>query len=115
MKRFADIVIACAILIFSFPLLAFVALAIKYESPGPAFERTERTERIVSNRRFTLLSFRTTAYDPEFFAPEWSRTATQVGRFLRYTQIETLPQLINVLRGELSLFEGGGPPGLFWD
>ena len=38
---------------------------------------------------------------------------TQVGRFLRYTQIETLPQLINILRGELSFFEDDGPPGFF--
>jgi lipopolysaccharide/colanic/teichoic acid biosynthesis glycosyltransferase len=112
MRRFADIVISCAILFLTFPLLIVVALAIKYESPGPVFERMER---IGSCRRCTLLSFRITAYDPEFFAPEWARSTTQLGRFLRYTQIETLPHLVNVVRGDLSLFERSGPPSLFCD
>jgi len=66
MRRLADIMVASAILMVTFPLLMLVALAIKYESCGPAFERTER---IAADRRFTLLAFRTTGYDPEFAAP----------------------------------------------
>src|SRR4051794_28279400 len=76
MRRVADIAVSSAILLFTLPLLLLVALAIKCEGAGRVLERTERT---VSGHRFMLLTFRTTAYNPEFFAPEWARTTTQVG------------------------------------
>jgi lipopolysaccharide/colanic/teichoic acid biosynthesis glycosyltransferase len=52
-----------------------------------------------------MLKFRTMLPEPERTMPVWARKLTQVGEFLRYTRIESLPQLINVLRGEMSLID----------
>jgi lipopolysaccharide/colanic/teichoic acid biosynthesis glycosyltransferase len=59
-------------------------------------------------RRFEMLKFRTMLPDPEHTMPVWARKTTQVGEFLRYTRIECLPQLINVLRGEMSILDPDG-------
>jgi lipopolysaccharide/colanic/teichoic acid biosynthesis glycosyltransferase len=59
-------------------------------------------------RRFEMLKFRTMLPDPEHTMPAWARKPTQVGEFLRYTRIECLPQLINVLRGEMSILDPDG-------
>ena len=103
MKRLADLVIASALLLITLPLMILVALAIKWEDPGPIFERQTC---IVRGRRFQLLKFRTTASDAEHTRPVWARKTTQIGELLRYTRIESLPQLFNVLRGEMSLLGG---------
>ena len=110
MRRFAEIAIGCALLILSLPLMACVALAIKCESAGPVFEREARIAR---GRRFTLLTFRTNTHHPENLTPRWLRTTTTVGEFLRYTRIDVLPRLINVLRGDIRLSDDGA--SLFWD
>jgi lipopolysaccharide/colanic/teichoic acid biosynthesis glycosyltransferase len=110
MRWFAEIAMACALLILTLPLMACVALAIKCESAGPVFEREARIAR---GRRFTLLTFRTKRHDPENLTPKWLRTTTAVGEFLRYTRIDLLPRLINVLRGEIRLSDDG--TSLFWD
>jgi lipopolysaccharide/colanic/teichoic acid biosynthesis glycosyltransferase len=59
-------------------------------------------------RRFEMLKFRTMLPYPEHTMPVWARKPTQVGEFLRYTRIECLPQLINVLRGEMSILDPDG-------
>ena len=101
MTRLGDVVIAGILLAITLPLMLIVALAIKGESSGPAFERRERIDP--NGRRFQTLSFRTTAQRPGPIRPIWQ--PTPVGHFLRSTRIEALPQLFNVLRGERSLFE----------
>jgi lipopolysaccharide/colanic/teichoic acid biosynthesis glycosyltransferase len=111
-RRLADIVIAGAVLLITLPLMVGVALAIRLESPGPVFERERRLNR---GRRFTPLTFRTTTYDPEGLTPKWLRNTTPIGRFLRYTRIDLLPRLINVIRGEISLREDALFEGLFWE
>jgi lipopolysaccharide/colanic/teichoic acid biosynthesis glycosyltransferase len=58
-------------------------------------------------RRFQMLKFRTIMHDPEYTMPVWAKM-TRVGQFLRYTRIEALPQLINILRGEMSLIDRDG-------
>ena len=103
MRRLADLVIASVIVAITSPLLALLALAIKWEGPGPIFERQTCIAR--GGRRFQMLKFRTTALDPERTIPVWARKTTQIGEFLRYTRIENLPQLFNVLRGEMSLLD----------
>jgi len=103
MKRVADLVIASALLLIALPLMISSALALKWEGPGPIFERQTC---IVRGRRFQLLKFRTTASDPEHITPVSARKPTRIGVFLRYTRIESLPQLFNVLRGEMSLLGG---------
>jgi lipopolysaccharide/colanic/teichoic acid biosynthesis glycosyltransferase len=106
MRRLADLLIAGALLIITFPLMAFVALAIKWEGPGPIFERQRCIGR--GGRRFEMLSFRTMVPEPERTMPVWARKTTHVGEFLRHSRIECLPQLINVLMGEMSIVDPDG-------
>jgi len=106
MRRLADFLIAAALLVMTFPLMLAVALAIKWEGPGPILERQRCIAR--GGRRFEMLKFRTMVPDPEHTRPVWARKTTQVGEFLRYSRIECLPQLINVLRGEMSLIDPDG-------
>ena len=112
MKHLGDRTIACALTVLTFPLMAFVALAIRCESPGPIFERRQRIAP--GGRRFDLLTFRTTAYDPRDSSPSWAQP-TPLGSFLRYTRIDALPQLINAMRGEISLFEEYGWSNPLWE
>jgi lipopolysaccharide/colanic/teichoic acid biosynthesis glycosyltransferase len=105
MRRFADVLIACALIALVMPLMAIVTLAIKYESPGPVLDRHECVG--IGGRRFKLLKFRVTRHDPTRPASLWDEDTTRVGQFLWYTRIEDLPQLINVLRGEMTLLDHG--------
>jgi lipopolysaccharide/colanic/teichoic acid biosynthesis glycosyltransferase len=102
-KRLADRVIAGVLLVLTLPLMVFVALSIKWEGPGPIFERQRCIAR--GGRRFEMLKFRTMVPDPEHTMPSWARKTTRVGEFLRHSRIECLPQLINVLRGEMSILD----------
>jgi len=111
MRRLADFLIAAALLVMTFPLMLAVALAIKWEGPGPILERQRCIAR--GGRRFEMLKFRTMVPDPEHTRPVWASKTTQVGEFLRYSRIECLPQLINVLRGELSLVDPDENPPSF--
>ena len=102
MRRFGDLGIACALLAITLPLLLVVWFAIKCDSSGPALEARERIGR--GGHRFRMLVFRTTAHQPGHAPSPWAAQETiRVGSFLRYTRIEALPQLINVLRGDMPL------------
>jgi lipopolysaccharide/colanic/teichoic acid biosynthesis glycosyltransferase len=98
-------VIACTLLAATLALMILVALAIKLESTGPVLERRDCIGH--GGRRFQMLKFRTTAYDPGRSTPPWARQLTRVGQLLRYTRIDALPQLINVLRNEMSMIDTG--------
>jgi lipopolysaccharide/colanic/teichoic acid biosynthesis glycosyltransferase len=113
MKRLADFVIACVLLAITLPLMIIVALAIKLEGVGPVLERQTCIGR--SDRRFQMLKFRTVVHDREHMKPMWARNTTQVGQFLRLTRIDALPQLINVLRGEMSVIDSAGSSPSFLD
>jgi len=105
-KRFVDITVGgLALLIFA-PLMAVVAIAIKFLSRGPILYRQERMG--LDGRRFQMLKFRTmVAAAEQWTGPVWSTDddprVTSLGRWLRQTSLDELPQLINVLRGEMSL------------
>jgi lipopolysaccharide/colanic/teichoic acid biosynthesis glycosyltransferase len=111
-KHLGNFAAACALILLTLPLMALVALAIRCESCGPVFERRPRLAP--GGRRFDLLTFRTTACDPDCALPSWAQP-TGVGSFLRYTRIDALPRLINALRGEISFFEAHGWPTPLWD
>ena len=101
-----DIVSAMALLIMALPLMLVVALLIKLDSAGPVFYRQERVG--LHGKAFTLLKFRSMRKDAEAPGrPVWAEIAdpriTRMGQFIRYTRIDELPQLLNVLRGEMSL------------
>lgn len=113
MKRITDFALACALIALVLPLAAIVALAIRLDSPGPVFSRHERLGR--DGRCIVVLSFRTTVHNPQRTAPiqHQRRDITRIGGLLRYTRIDTLPQLVNVLRGEMSVI-GTGRVQLDW-
>lgn len=105
-RRLCDIVIGTIMLILAVPLMAITALAIKCDSPGPVFYRQRRVGAF--GKTFTLLKFRSMTADAEAGgAPRWAQKhdprVTVVGRFIRVSRIDELPQLANVLRGDMSL------------
>lgn len=105
-KRLLDIVLTVPVLILLAPLMIGVAIAIRFDSPGPVFFRQERIGR--GNRLFHILKFRSMRVEQCDSAGAASTRRdddriTRVGRFIRSTSIDELPQLINVLLGEMSL------------
>ena len=101
MSRVVDVVIAGLLLAFILPLMTIVAIAIKSESSGPIFSSEPRIGR--RGRRFRMRQFRTTVFAPS--QPASGSEFTRLGAFLRYTRIDSLPQLLNVLGGDLSIVE----------
>ena len=93
---FCDVILACLFLAITLPLMIVVALALKWESPLPVLERRTSVGR--HGRRLDMLMFRTT--DPRHLC---AQRTTPLGEFIRDSRIELLPQLINVIRGEMSL------------
>jgi lipopolysaccharide/colanic/teichoic acid biosynthesis glycosyltransferase len=114
MRRIGDLAIACGLLVLTLPLTAMIALIIKLESVGPVLTRVER--RTCAGDRIRVWKFRTTRQPPRN-ERGWGRPEqpTPVGRFLRYTRIVDLPQLCNVVRGEMSLIDASGVRPDFFD
>jgi exopolysaccharide biosynthesis polyprenyl glycosylphosphotransferase len=123
LKRTLDIVGSAAVLVLAAPLLLLVAILIKRDSEGPVFFHQERLGRDM--QPFDLLKFRTMRVDTDpaehlayiretmtaaatpradgLYKLDRSRSVTRVGKWLRRTSLDELPQLINVLRGDMSL------------
>ncbi len=105
-KRGMDILLSLVGLVLTFPLFPLMALAIRIDSPGPVFFRQERVG--AGERLFTLIKFRSMRQDAEqatgaVWAEKDDPRITSLGRFLRNSRIDEIPQLINVLKGEMSL------------
>jgi lipopolysaccharide/colanic/teichoic acid biosynthesis glycosyltransferase len=104
-KRSFDILVAATSLLILSPLLLIVALLVRTTSPGPVFFRQERIGR--GFRPFRIYKFRSMVQDAPRQGSQVTFGAdpriTRVGRFLRATKIDELPQLINVLVGDMSL------------
>ncbi len=105
-KRLLDISCALFGLVLIWPLMVVTAIAIRLDSSGPVFFRQERVGR--NGSPFTLIKFRSMRADAEkTTGPVWARQddprVTRVGRFLRRTRIDELPQLLNVLGGSMSM------------
>ncbi len=109
-KRVFDIAAAIALLIFSAPVLLIVALAIRLDSAGPVLYRQRRIG--LHGREFEIFKFRSMRQDAERDGVRWASEhddrITRVGRFIRRTRIDEIPQAINILRGEMS-FVGPRP------
>jgi lipopolysaccharide/colanic/teichoic acid biosynthesis glycosyltransferase len=106
LKRALDLSIALSALLLLSPLMLFIALCIKYSSPGPVFFIQPRLGR--GNRLFTIYKFRSMRADLADKAGNRSASRdddriTFVGRLIRKTSLDELPQLLNVIRGEMSL------------
>ena len=109
-KRLMDF--GCAAILFSvtWPFMLLAAIAIKLDSPGPVLFSQERVGK--NNRRFKIYKFRSMVTDAEKNGAQWATKndsrVTKVGQFLRATRIDELPQLFNILTGEMS-FVGPRP------
>ncbi len=105
-KRLTGIAISVAVLVLTAPILLIVALLIRLDSPGPILFRQERVGQ--GGKVFTLYKFRSMRADAEadgvpVWAEENDPRITRVGRWLRRTRIDEIPQLWNVLRGDMSI------------
>jgi exopolysaccharide biosynthesis polyprenyl glycosylphosphotransferase len=106
LKRTLDLAVGGLALTLALPLMALITAAIKLSSPGPVLLRQERMG--IDGRRFTMLKFRTMRTDAEAdTGPVWAAAddprRTRVGALLRRFSLDELPQLWNVLKGEMSL------------
>lgn len=105
-KRSVDMLLAIMALVVTIPLFVLLPLLIKLSSPGPVFYRQERVGW--QGRRFTILKFRSMRQDAEeaghaLWAEERDPRVTAIGQFMRRYRLDELPQLINVLRGDMSM------------
>ena len=115
-KRVFDIAVSLVLLIFTLPIILIAALAVWLDDGAPALYRQERVGR--DGQAFTLFKFRSMRVDAEAHgAPQWARNAdpraTRIGGLLRKFRIDELPQLLNVLRGDMS-FVGPRPERPFF-
>jgi len=127
MRRIVDVAVASTALAVLAPVLGIVAIAIKLDSPGPVFytqdriginrRRSERRRNargadarrrvIHAGRPFKIWKFRTMRTDAEAAGPQWAKNGdpriTRVGRFLRKTRLDEVPQFLNVVHGDMTL------------
>ncbi|MDP2364179.1 MAG: sugar transferase [Ignavibacteria bacterium] len=106
LKRLMDIFISLLLLLISSPILIIAAVAIKIDSKGPVLFKQERLGQ--NSKQFKVLKFRSMIIDAEkFTGPVWSQKddprVTRMGKFVRRARIDEIPQMINVLKGEMSL------------
>ena len=104
-KRFIDVFLSCLLILLTLPLWLVAAIMVKATSQGPVLFRQERTGQF--GKPFIMLKFRSMYVDAPTYerSPEspTDKRITPAGRFLRKTSLDELPQLLNVLRGEMSL------------
>lgn len=115
-KSIEDYVIASVALAIALPIMATIAIAIKLDSPGPVFFKQRRhglNRRVIEVLKFRSMTVMENGGDVRQASRSDSRV-TRVGNFLRRTSLDELPQLINVLRGEMSLI-GPRPHALVHD
>lgn len=106
LKRILDVLVSFIILVITIPINILVAVVIKLESKGPAIFKQERIG--MNNKEFNIYKFRSMYLDAEkYTGPVWSQKddprVTKVGRILRKLRIDEIPQMFNVLKGEMSL------------
>ena len=114
-KRFLDLILAALALAVLSPLLLMLAAAVKLSSPGPVFFRQKRVG--IHKTHFMIFKFRTMRTDapkdqPTHLLKDPSAFITPVGKFLRASSLDELPQLINIVRGEMAIV---GPRPALWN
>ncbi|WP_319204598.1 exopolysaccharide biosynthesis polyprenyl glycosylphosphotransferase [uncultured Ilyobacter sp.] len=114
-KKIADMVTAILIGVFTLPIMLISAIIIKLESPGPIFYCQNRVG--LGGEEFKLIKFRSMKPDAEKDGPQWSSKndsrITRYGAFMRKSRIDELPQLWNVLKGEMSFIGPRPERGVF--
>jgi O-antigen biosynthesis protein WbqP len=115
MKRIIDIILALFGLIVFSPFFLLLIIAIKLDTPGPVFFKQRRIGK--GKREFMILKFRTMRIDtpkdiPTHLLANPDAYITKVGRFLRKTSLDEIPQIFNIIRGEMSIV---GPRPALWN
>jgi len=104
-KRLLDVALSIVGIIFAIPLIICCSIAIKIDTPGPIFFRQTRVGR--NGQPFTLLKFRSMVTEPQNcelqITVSGDPRVTRVGHWLRKTKLDEVPQLLNVIRGDMSL------------
>jgi len=105
LKRISDVSISLFLLLLSLPFIPIIISAIKIDSKGPIFFKQIRTGK--NGREFLAMKFRTMYANSEKSGPQWAKKddprVTRIGKFFRKLRIDEIPQLLNILRGEMSL------------
>lgn len=114
-KRGIDLVLSLAGLIILSPLFLLLILAVKLDSRGPVFFRQKRVG--IHKSHFNILKFRTMKIDtpkdmPTHLLKDPDQYITKVGRFLRKSSLDELPQIVNILKGDMSIV---GPRPALWN
>lgn len=114
-KRLLDIVLSLAGLVVLSPIFLLLILAIKIDSPGPILFKQKRVG--IHKSYFNILKFRTMRIDtpkdtPTHLLENPDQWITKVGKFLRKTSLDELPQILNILKGEMSII---GPRPALWN
>ena len=104
LKKIADIFCSFVLMILLLPVCFIIAILIKIDSPGPVIYKQERLGK--NGKQFFILKFRTMDVSAEKDGPQWAQSndprCTKMGRFLRKTRLDEIPQLWNILKGEMS-------------
>lgn len=109
LKRFFDLLLSLLLFLILLPIIILIGAAIKIDSQGPVLYLGERVG--LYNRKFKIYKFRTMGPDAEVYGTTTAKDdprITRIGRFLRKTKLDELPQLLNILKGEMS-FVGPRP------
>ena len=105
LKRYADVSLSLILLILSAPLLLLAGLLVKYQDGGPVLYRQQRSGLL--GKPFEVLKIRTMTTSAEASGAQWAQLndqrITPIGRWLRRSRLDEIPQLLNVIRGEMSL------------
>lgn len=114
-KRGGDLFFSCISMLILAPLFLVLVIAVKLDSPGPVLFRQKRVG--IHKRHFYILKFRTMLQDAPSDVPthlhiESEQHFTRLGRFLRRTSLDELPQIINIIRGDMSWV---GPRPALWN
>ena len=114
-KKFIDFFLSILGALFLAPLFLFIMLVIKLDSKGPIFFRQKRVG--IHKKHFYILKFRTMRIDtpkdvPTHLLTDPERYITRVGKFLRKTSLDELPQILNILKGDMSII---GPRPALWN
>jgi O-antigen biosynthesis protein WbqP len=115
LKRLLDIFLACIVLLLTWPIFILISICIRLDSTGPVFFKQKRIG--IHKKYFYILKFRTMRTDtpqnmPTHLLSNPDEAITRIGRFLRKSSLDELPQIFNILKGEMSFI---GPRPALWN